>query len=266
MACEHLVHDASSTRCRPSANMNKLYVGFSKQIDRPKGWWLNIDDEVMGHPMERVFDPLKHCFNPLKGIDYKRARELSELLYTIFPQGESTLTVRNGKRAMLRALMNADRLDQVKGDEEISGLIGDILASPVLRKVLCTEGNQFSFAGPNTKISARINRTELGEFDALVLGLLLMSYFKGQLVVRDLGFYGRDIHSRLIREERLICGVNFLSELPDKLRRTVLLINEKIPSGTTVEDAEELAKYARLRPDRSREDNPYNRFIDEAIA
>ena len=36
-----------------------------------------------------------------------------------------------------------------------------------------------------------------------------MSHAKGQVAVPDFGFYGRDIHSRLIREERLIAGVNF---------------------------------------------------------
>jgi hypothetical protein len=57
-----------------------------------------------------VFDPMKHSFNPLKGIEYERARELAELFYTIFPQGDNTLTVRNGKRALLKALLKADRL------------------------------------------------------------------------------------------------------------------------------------------------------------
>jgi hypothetical protein len=85
-------------------------------------------------------------------------------------------------------------------------------------------------------------------------------------VCPDFGFYGRDIHSRLIREERLIAGIYHLGELSPALRKTVLLIDEKIPSGATYEDAQELARYARLRPDPSREDNPYNRFIDEAIA
>jgi hypothetical protein len=37
-----------------------------------------------------------------------------------------------------------------------------------------------------------------------------MSHGQGQVVVPDLGFYGRDFHSRLIREERLIAGVNYL--------------------------------------------------------
>lgn len=49
------------------------------------------------------------------------------------------------------------------------------------------------------RICERVDRTELGEFDALVLGLLLMSHFEGQLVVRDFGFYCRDAHIRLIR-------------------------------------------------------------------
>jgi hypothetical protein len=124
----------------------------------------------------------------------------------------------------------------VKGDEEVGALIDDLLVSPVLRRVLCNPTN-FTF-NPNSVIQARKDRVELWDFDALVLGLLLMSHAKGQVVVLDFGFYGRDIYSRLIREERLIAGVNFLSELPDNLRRTILLINEKIPSGTTVEDAE----------------------------
>jgi hypothetical protein len=244
---------------------NQLHVGFKKKIEKPKGWWLSIDDEVAEHPKGRVFDPLKHCFNPLRGLDYKRARELAELLYTISPQGDNTLTVRNGKRALLKALLKANRLDRVKGpkgDEEVGALIADILVSPVLRKVLCTDGQDFSFSGPNAKISARINRVELGDFDALVLGLLLMSHFEGQLVVPDLGFYGRDIHSRLIREERLIAGVNFLDELPHDLRKAVLLIGNKVPAGTTVEDAEELAKYERL----PRRTNGFIDFVANATA
>jgi hypothetical protein len=87
-----------------------------------------------------------------------------------------------------------------------------------------------------------------------------------QVICPDLGFYDRDIHSRLIREERLIGGVNFLDQLPAKLRNVALLIKDKYGSGALYDDAIELAKYEGLRPDPSREDNPYNRFIDEATA
>lgn len=102
-------------------------------------------------------------------------------------------------------------------------------------------------------IMARVNRVELGDFDALVLGLLLIANYKGQIVVPDFGFYGRDAHVSLIRENRLIAGVNFIGELPPKLRQSVLLIKEsvllikeKVPSGATADDAETLAGYAAL--------------------
>jgi hypothetical protein len=45
-------------------------------------------------------------------------------------------------------------------------------------------------------------------------------------------------------ERRWIAGVNFLGELPVKLRQAVLLINERVPSGTTMEDPETIAGYA----------------------
>jgi hypothetical protein len=242
--------------------MNRLHIGFAKHIDLPKGGYLFLDDEVPSVPRARVFDPAEHCFNPLKDIDYKKARELAELLYTVSPQGENTLTVRNGKRALLRGLLEAEpaRLDQVKGDEEVTGMVGDILASPVLKRVLCTAGKEFSF-NPRSVILARVSRAELGEFDALVLGLLLMSQFRAQIVCSDFGFYGRDVHANLIREGRLIAGVHFLGELPDKLRQAALSIKEKVASRATFEDAETLAGLAGLIP----RTNEYNDFIQSAM-
>jgi hypothetical protein len=147
--------------------VNKPYVGFSKNVETPRGGFLLIDDEARDIPRSREIDPTKHSFNPLKGVDYKRARELAELFYTISPQGDKTLTVRNGKRAHLKALLKADRLDRVKaakGDEEVSALIDDMLISPVLRRVLCNPTN-FSF-NPKSAIVAKISRNELGDFDS----------------------------------------------------------------------------------------------------
>ncbi len=99
----------------------------------------------------------------------------------------------------------------------------------------------------------------MGDFDALVLGLLVMSHAQSQVVVPDLGFCGRDFHSRLIREERLIAGLNFLDELPDSLCKSVMLIADKVPSGTTVDDAEELVRYERL----IKGTNAFNEFWSE---
>ena len=238
--------------------MNKIFVGLTKTVPPPKRG-LFIHDEVPDISRARIFNPTKHSFNPLKNIDYRKARALADVLYTAYPQGDNTLTVRNGKRALLKALLSATRLDQIEGDPEITGMIDDLLQSPVLTRVLCNSTN-FSFS-PNSLILARLNRAELGDFDALILGLFLIEHFEGQIVLPDFGFYGRDVNISLIREERLIAGVNFLSELTPKLRNSVLLIDDKIASGTTFDDAETLANYARL----SRGTNAYNSFIDHAM-
>ena len=90
---------------------NKLYVGFAKDIKLPKAG-LFISDEIPKAKRARMFDPFKHSFNPLKRID-KKAREVAEVPYTVSPLGENTLTVRNGKRAPLKALLTSERLDKL---------------------------------------------------------------------------------------------------------------------------------------------------------
>src|ERR1700712_5677868 len=237
---------------------NTLYVGFNKTIEPPKSG-LFIHDEVPDISRARIFDPAKHSFNPLKGIDYRKARALADLIYTIYPQGENTLKVREGRWSLLPALQAAKRLDNVDGDEEVQGVLGDLLQSPVLKRVLCSNANQFSF-NPNSLILARINRAELGDFDALVLGLFLIEQFKGQVVVPDFGFYGRENHVSLIREDRLVAGVNFLGELAPRLRNATLLIEDREANGALFDDAVVLAQLAGLRPDPSHDDNSYNWF------
>lgn len=227
--------------------MNSLFVGLANEVALPKGGYLFIHDNVPDVGNTRIFDPAKHSFNPLENMDYKKARTLSDVLYTVYPQGENTLTVRNGRRSLLRALMKADRLDNVKpdkGDEEVRGMVDDLLASPLLRQVLCRPTN-FSF-NPNSKILARLNRAELGDFDALVLGLFLIEEYKGQIVIEDGGFYLRDAHVSLLRQQRLIAGVHSLGELPERLRREMLLVPDKIVRGALLEDAETAARYAGL--------------------
>jgi len=64
--------------------MNKLFVGLTKTIEPTRG--LFIHDDVLDIPRARIFDPTKHSFNPLKDIDYKKARALAEVLYTAYPR------------------------------------------------------------------------------------------------------------------------------------------------------------------------------------
>src|SRR5262245_1293025 len=87
---------------RPCSVMNRLYVGFRTEIELHEGGCVVIDDTAPRGP--QVFDPLKHSFDPLKDVDPKKAREIADVLYTISPQGQDTLTVRNGRRALAKLL------------------------------------------------------------------------------------------------------------------------------------------------------------------
>lgn len=237
--------------------MNQLYVGFHKNIELPKPGYLYIHDEIPTVPQSRTFDTQRDSFNPLSNLEYKSARELVDSLYAISPQGADTLTVRDGKRGLLKAFLKYRRLDLIKGDEEVRGMVGDLLASPVLKQVLCAPTN-FSF-NPRSTILARLNRKELGDFDCLVLGLFLIAQFKGQLVIPDFGFYGKS--AALIREERLIAGINSFDEVPKKLRSALLSIKDKRGQGAIHEDAETLAVYEGL----VRGTNGFNDFVENAM-
>ncbi|MBR1146696.1 hypothetical protein [Bradyrhizobium sp. AUGA SZCCT0431] len=233
--------------------MNYLQIGLTPKVfPRTRGFLFINDDVIDGD----VFDPTIHSFNPLKKLGYRGAREFAETVYGT--EGKDTLTVRNGKRALTKALLTTTRLDQLDTeDEEAQATIGDLLISPILRKVLCGEPN-FSFQ--SRPIVARLNRSEIGDFDAFILGSLLIRQFKGQIVIPDFGFYARPFHSVLIRENRLMAGVNTLAELDPKMRQLCLLM-DKAGKSCTHEDAVTLAQYEGLIPST----NEYNSFIQKAI-
>ena len=106
--------------------------------------------------------------------------------------------------------------------------ISDLLVSPILERVL-NRGNTLSFSGT---ILARLNRAELGDTDCAALAHFLISRYKYTVVVPDFGFYGRKSHISLIRQNRLIAGVNFLDESP--LKNELLLIDKKSASRCTL--------------------------------
>jgi hypothetical protein len=192
--------------------MNQLYVGFAKEISLPKGGFLLIDDELWNIPRSRVFDPLEHSFNPIKNNNYRSACDFVEIIDALFSRGENTLTKDTGLDFIHDALEAAPKtLETLIEQPDRKGSTGHvwayskirrILRSHVLFRVLCNPTN-FSF-NPNAKIQARINRAELGDFDALAIGLFLMSHYRGQLVIPDLGFYGREAH--ISREFRTIAA------------------------------------------------------------
>jgi len=131
--------------------MNRLLIGNAdktEQLLKTSGAFLLIDDgEICDafletFPTARDFDPHKHHFNPLEGMDYKKARDFADLVYGVSPQGANTLTVRNGKRALVKLLLEQptglDALPTPKtpAEEEAVGMIQDLLVSPI-SKVFC---------------------------------------------------------------------------------------------------------------------------------
>lgn len=266
--------------------MNILVVGNSEKsehilqrldLTRP---FLIVDDgpliEALKKPLleatptpnkrKLVWPDFSHdSFNPLEGMTYLKARSLATTLYTASPQGENTLTVRNGKRALTRILLeNPKRLDKLRisaakmdaGTSEAMDTIKDMLLSPVLGRVFCNKPT----IPKRASIIARIDRAEFGDFDAFILANLLINQFEGQVIVPDGGFYLRDHHSLLIRQDRLMAGANYFGELPERLRKALLPV--AIPAGQcTWEDAETLADYAGLSPGT----NAYVEFTQRAV-
>jgi hypothetical protein len=143
-------------------------------------------------------------------------------------------------------LNNAKRFDKLSrtndiGAEEALDTVDDILLSPVLSRVLCNPTN-FSF---QKSIVVKLDRAEIGDFDAFLLASFLIEQFKGEVIIPDGGFYLRDFYSTLIRQNRLIASATFLSELSPNLQQMVLSIKQKTVFRTTVEDAERLVFYTR---------------------
>lgn len=256
--------------------MNALVIGTHKAaiLQHATERFLFIDDGPLIDALklpERLkvvrFDVGKHRLNPLQGMDYKRAREFIAVLGAVFPEGESTLTKKNADFVLLEALLDKptyldkllrpDKKDAARQDAYQK--IETLLMSPVLRKVLCQPTN-FSMKGV---VLARLDRAVLGDFDCFLLANLLISQFEGTVIIPDGGFYLRPHHVSLIRQNRLVVGINTLSEVSEELRQTLLTIPKKIPSQTTYKDAAELASYLEKNPPHT---DGYDTFIKGAMS
>lgn len=239
--------------------MNFLKIGLAeKQFEYPKGSLVIADEPILKRGV-KVYDPAKHGLNSFP-MEYRQAREFAA---AVFPD-KDLMTYRNGRRALTRLVMNAKRLDQISytrddDDQEARGVVEDILLSPLLREALRKPIPRWFYSGAT--VLARLNRKEIGDDDARLIASVLISQFKGQLVVEDFGFYARPFHTALVREDRLMAGVFTLSELDEKLRHMCLLM-ETEAAGCTYDDAAELAKYAGYVTGT----NAFNSFVERALA
>jgi hypothetical protein len=206
----------------------------------------------------------KHSFNPLKGMDYQKARQFITVLDAVFPEGANTLTKKNSNFVLLGALLAKPKtLDTLippsKDPAQMDAYqkIQTLLLSPLLNKVLSGRNN-VTFKGI---LIAGLDRATLGDFDCFVLGNLLISNYPGHVVVPDFGFYASPNHIQLMRQKRLVAGLNTLDEVPRPIAQQLLLMRPLLGRRTTFDDAETLAAYAGI----PKHINAYSDFIEDAM-
>ncbi|MBN8807804.1 MAG: hypothetical protein J0I47_06165 [Sphingomonas sp.] len=246
---------------------NTLVVGFDSTAiveHIPRQGFLFIDDDPI--PVARratAFDFKTDSFNPLKDMNHIRAAEFIAVLDAIFPEGSATLTRRYSNHILFKQLLEKpDRLSDMivrskdPYERDASERIERLLLSPVLKRVLNRPSN-FSTKGT---ITAQLPRAEIGDFDAFVLGNMLISQFRGAIIVPDFSFYAHKEHAALIRQNRLIAGITSFEGV-SVLRDQFLTIPKKIASQATPEDAEILGIYAGLIPGT----DGHTTFVQNAI-
>jgi hypothetical protein len=211
-------------------------------------------------PDAALFNLRNHSFAIRR--DYDGVRDFADIA---FPD-KNLMTYMHGKRELVKLLLDTGTpITELAGDTknpaiaEALATVEDLLLSPVLRRVLTRKPN-FDF-----RRSVIASLDGMYHEDARKLASMLIGQHQGHIIVPDFGFYGRPLHLSLIRKKRLTAGLNTLSEAPPSLHQPLLTVPEQYGAGCTYDDAVVLAKRAGLVPDFSREDNPYNRFIREAV-
>lgn len=197
-------------------------------------------------PDARKFNPRHHSFAIER--DAYAVRDFAEILYSS-GEGQNTLTVRNGKRALARLLVdNTVALRNIAGDRkdpavaEALATLEDLLFSPALKRVLTRKPN-FEFDG-----SLIANLDALHPTDARILARLLIGRHKGHVILPHARRYLCPLHLSLIENGRLTVGLTTLSEVSRELQQALLTIPHKQGAGCTYDDAVTLASYARLVP------------------
>lgn len=265
--------------------MNLVSIGTSP-LDLPEGGFLYLNDEVPQIPRARYFDYRKHSINllnlnELSELDrYRKICDIVDAFDALFVVTGGTLTESTGLEYL------AERLDQAgditamvdlipkpdskspSGHHWAHGKVQRLMRSPVLRKMLTGKPN--FVLDPTKRTFARLNRAELGDFDARAIAYFLIALFPGTVIIPDFGFYGRDLHTALIRENRITAGVRSLKRIerncPD-LHDELLLIENKVikgalyPDAVTLADYDETASGARLKEDTI----GYDDFIRDAM-
>lgn len=220
--------------------MNILRLG---PVHIPDGDCLLIADEAPEG--FKIFDTDKHCINPLNS-DPARAEALASIFYDGI--AESTLTIMYATDAMVEAFTTYKRFDEIEwgksdGEKEAKRRLKALMRYEVFKRVLNTTNTALK-----GRVCARLNRAELGEKMCFILGSILALLAPGDVAIDDFGFYARDFHFQLMRENRLSVGINSFSELSPKMKQRVLRFEDRDGERCSFDDAKILATKAGKVP------------------
>jgi hypothetical protein len=148
--------------------------------------------------------------------------------------------------------------------------IGTLLMSPTIRNIVGQPRSTFSLSGRNIVI-ANLDRSEVGDLTARLLGGLLIARSVGHVYINDFPFFASDHFATLLPQERFSISLSFLDEVAPKLQQSLLSIEDKVALKTSPKDAERLMFYlgimnprrlTELGPDEAR--TPIGDIIAEA--
>src|SRR5262249_32594368 len=150
----------------------EFQVGFLRRFEPPPGAYFWIDGEPPEIKNARTFDHREHSINLFRNMDYRKAVGVIAGIQALFPGGENTLRKEDAEFVLLEALLaNPKKKKTLEGlipeskdpaRQQARQMIERILLSPVLKRVLCGMGKEFSFKSTwRSVIRAGINRGEL---------------------------------------------------------------------------------------------------------
>jgi hypothetical protein len=120
--------------------------------------------------------------------------------------------------------------------------IGTLLMSPAIRNIVGQVRSTFSWT-KKPIIIANLDRSEIGDLTARLVGGLLIARSAGHVYVNDFPFFASDHFVSLFPQERFSVSLSYLDEVSTKLQQSLLAIEDKIVLRTSPSDAERLMFY-----------------------
>jgi hypothetical protein len=134
-----------------------------------------------------------------------------------------------------------DRKQRQAALAPLQNKLGTLLMSPMIRNIV---GQKRTLLSDKTSIIiANLDRAKLGDTTARLLGGILITRSSGNVLINEYGFFSAPLP---LAQSRFTIAVNFLDELPQKLRNDVLGIDQKFVFKTHKKDAEELSFHLGL--------------------